>query len=160
MTTDSSTTLVGVISDTHGLLRPEAIDAMQGSALIIHAGDVGEPEILETLRSIAPVHVVRGNVDYAPWARILPMTELVEVDGVSIYVLHDLHKLALDPVASGIDMVITGHSHQPKITEQDGVIYLNPGSAGPRRFDYPVSVAHVEISGTNIVHHEIVTLEV
>ncbi len=136
---------VGVISDTHGLLRPEAVEALHGSDLILHAGDVGDPEILEALEEIAPVVAVRGNMDRAPWARDLPETEVVEVSGAHIYILHDLATLPLDPVAAGFALVISGHTHEPSVGSEGGVLYLNPGSAGPRRFRLPVSVASLEI---------------
>lgn len=141
---------VGVISDTHGLLRQEALDALVGSELIIHAGDVGDPDILEKLATIAPVRVVRGNVDREPWTQRLQMTDLIEVGACSIYVIHDINTMAIDPMASNIDMVIYGHSHQPSIEQQHGVWLLNPGSAGPRRFDYPVSVAKVDVEGDQL----------
>jgi uncharacterized protein len=138
-------TRIGVISDTHGLLRPEAVRALRGSALIVHAGDVGAPEVLEALRAIAPVVAVRGNNDRGGWARALRETETVEVDGARIHVLHDMKALALDPVTAGIDVVIAGHSHRPLSRRRDGVLLLNPGSAGPRRFTLPVSVARLTV---------------
>jgi putative phosphoesterase len=131
---------LGVISDTHGLLRPEAVEALRGSDRILHAGDVGAPEILEALAQIAPVTAIRGNVDTEAWARTLPQIEVVEIGGVSIYMLHDLARLDLKPEAAGFRVVVYGHSHQPKIEEKNGVLYFNPGSAGPRRFNLPVSV--------------------
>jgi putative phosphoesterase len=137
---------IGLISDTHGLLRPQALHALEGSDLIIHAGDVGDPQILETLKSIAPVFAVRGNVDTEPWALALPETEVVETDPATIYVLHDVHALDLDPVAAGFHIVVSGHSHKPARTEHRGVLFLNPGSAGPRRFDLPVTVARLNVS--------------
>jgi uncharacterized protein len=133
--------VIGLISDTHGLLRPQALAALRGSDLIIHAGDVGDPEILEKLKTLAPVFAVRGNIDTEPWARALPETEVVEAGAATIYVLHDVHALDLDPAAAGFHIVVSGHSHKPARTEKGGVIYLNPGSAGPRRFDLPVTVA-------------------
>jgi uncharacterized protein len=136
---------IGLISDTHGLLRAEAVRALQGSDLILHAGDVGKPEILETLRGLAPLTVVRGNVDTQSWAKHLPVTELVEANGATIYLLHDLKQLDLDPVAAGIQIVISGHSHQPAKFERDGVLYINPGSAGPRRFHLPITVARLDL---------------
>lgn len=139
---------VGVISDTHGLLRPEALAAMQGSDVIIHAGDVGKPEILEALESIAPTHTVRGNVDCDPWTDRLPATAAVEVGEAAIFVVHNIEDLNIDPAAAGFGMVIYGHSHNPAIEEEDDVVYLNPGSAGPRRFTLPVSVAHVTVTGS------------
>jgi uncharacterized protein len=121
---------IGVISDTHGLLRPQAVAALQGSALIIHAGDVGDPNILDELRKIAPVVAVRGNVDHGAWAVRLPQSEMVEHDGVRLYVLHILEDLDLDPATAGFHAVITGHTHRPKMETRDGVLYFNPGSAG------------------------------
>jgi len=132
--------MIGVISDTHGLLRPEAIEALRGSDHIIHAGDVGSPEILEKLAGIAPVNAVRGNVDKIAWSRKLPETAVLELGGISIYVLHDLAQLDLKPKAAGFAAVVSGHSHVPKQDSRDGVLYFNPGSAGPRRFKLPVSV--------------------
>ena len=142
--------LIGVISDTHGLLRPQALDALRGCDLIIHAGDVGSPEILEPLRALAPTHAVRGNVDKGPWADRLPMTEIVDVGGLRIYVLHIIADLDLDPPTAGFAAVIYGHSHQPSIETRDGVLYLNPGSAGPRRFSLPISLARITIAGTTL----------
>jgi uncharacterized protein len=136
---------IGVISDTHGLLRPEAVEALRGTDSILHAGDVGAPKILETLARIAPVTAVRGNVDTASWARALPQTEVVEAGGVSIYILHDLGQLDLKPEAAGFRVVVYGHSHQPKMEEKNGVLYFNPGSAGPRRFNLPLSVGQLVI---------------
>jgi len=137
--------LIGVISDTHGLLRPEAVRALQGSELILHAGDVGDPKILDELRAIAPVVAVRGNIDQGDWAMKLPEYELVERQGVSIYLLHDLNQLDLDPPAAGVQAVISGHSHKPAMRTEKGVLYLNPGSAGPRRFKLPVTVARLSV---------------
>ena len=137
--------LLGLISDTHGLLHPEALVALQGVDQILHAGDIGAPEILERLSEIAPVTAVRGNVDTQPWSRALPETELVEANGETIYMLHDRSKLDLKPETAGIAAVIYGHSHQQKIEEKNGVLYINPGSAGPRRFNLPVSVGKLEI---------------
>jgi len=140
------TVILGVISDTHGLLRPEAVIALRGSERILHAGDVGAPEILEGLAHIAPVTAIRGNVDTEPWAQALAETEAVEVAGVFIYILHNLGQLDLKPDAAGFRVVIYGHSHQPKIEEKNGVLYFNPGSAGPRRFQWPVSVGRLMIA--------------
>jgi putative phosphoesterase len=142
--------ILGIISDTHGLLRPEAIAALQGSDLIIHAGDVGKPEILDELRRIAPTFAVRGNVDTAPWASALPMTEVVEAGSLQIYVLHDLGTLDLDPRAAGFAAVISGHSHTPLAETRNGVLYLNPGSAGPRRFNLPICLARLHIEGSEL----------
>lgn len=151
--------LVGVISDTHGLVRPEALAALRGSELIIHAGDVGKPEAIDQLRAIAPTVVVRGNIDTQAWAACLPMTEVAEIGELLFWVLHDFSQLDLDPVAAGFAAVIFGHSHQPSIETRDGVLYLNPGSAGPRRFKLPVSLARVRVSGQKI-RPEIVELNV
>lgn len=137
--------LVGVISDTHGLVRPEALAALRGSALIIHAGDVGHPGVLEALRAIAPVIAVRGNNDTGAWARTLPEAETVEIGGVTLYVLHDVKTLGLDPAREGYHAVIAGHSHRPAVTRRNGVMFLNPGSAGPRRFSLPVAVARLTV---------------
>lgn len=137
---------IGVISDTHGLLRPEAMRALEGSDLIIHAGDVGDPKILDALKTLAPVFAVRGNVDTAIWALALPENEVIETDAATIYVLHDVHTLDLSPAGAGFHIVVSGHSHKPGKTEQNGVMFLNPGSAGPRRFDLPVTVARLDIA--------------
>jgi putative phosphoesterase len=149
---------VGVISDTHGLLRPEAVAALAGVERIVHAGDIGNPDVLTALERIAPVSAVRGNNDRDAWAADIPETEVVEIGDVSLYVLHNLHELDLDPRAAGFAAVIAGHSHQPRQEERDGVLYLNPGSAGPRRFKLPISLARLTITGTR-VHAELVTLE-
>jgi len=137
--------MVGLISDTHGLLREEAVRALKGSELIIHAGDVGKPAILDALRELAPVIVVRGNIDGGPWGRTLPPTAVAEIDGKTIYVLHNLGELDLDPAAAGFHVVVSGHSHKPAQFEKAGVLYVNPGSAGPRRFNLPISVAHLDL---------------
>ena len=150
-------TLLGVISDTHGLLRPEALHALRGSELIVHAGDVGKSEILERLREIAPVVAVRGNVDTAPWAEELPETQVVRVVGRNIYVLHDRSQFVADPVTAGYAAVVFGHSHKVLVETRDGVLYLNPGSAGPRRFRLPITVARLRVS-TELLEPEIVQL--
>jgi putative phosphoesterase len=137
--------VVGLISDTHGLLRPEALRALDGSDLIIHAGDVGKPEILDTLRLLAPVVAVRGNIDNGEWASALPLAAPAEAGPAAIYVLHDIQQLGLDPAAAGFQVVVSGHSHMPSRTERNGVLYLNPGSAGPRRFHLPVTVARLDL---------------
>jgi uncharacterized protein len=137
---------LGVIADTHGLLRPQALAALAGVERIVHAGDIGEPGVLDALARVAPVTAVRGNNDRGRWAADIPETEVVEVGGLSLYVLHDVHELDLDPRAAGFAAVIAGHSHQPRIEEREGVLYLNPGSAGPRRFKLPVSVAVLTIA--------------
>lgn len=136
---------VGVLSDTHGLLRPETVEALAGCDVILHAGDVGDPQILQELVTIAPVFAVRGNVDRGPWADALPTTEVVDVAGVRFYLLHILDDLDVDPAAAGVDVVVFGHSHQPLAEDRDGVLYLNPGSAGPQRFDQPVTLARLVI---------------
>jgi uncharacterized protein len=142
--------VVGVISDTHGLLRPEALDVLRGSDMIIHAGDVGKPELINRLGEVAPLHVVCGNIDKGSWAAALPMTELVEVGDHPFFVLHDITQLDVDPVAAGFAAVVFGHSHRPSIETRNGVLFLNPGSAGPRRFKLPITVARVKTSGRHI----------
>jgi hypothetical protein len=141
---------IGVISDTHGLLRPEAIQVLRASDHVIHAGDIGSPEIVETLSSIAPLTAIRGNIDKSPWSRRLPETEVLELGGVSIYILHDLAQLDLKPQAAGFAVVISGHSHVPKQETSDGVLYFNPGSAGPRRFNLPVTVGRLVVDGGRV----------
>ncbi len=136
---------VGILSDTHGLLRPEVEQALSGCQHILHAGDVGDAQVLSRLGRIAPVMAVRGNMDHGSWSSPLPIREMVEIEGIFFYILHDLHQLDLDPSAAGIHVVVSGHTHQPKIIQKNGVIYLNPGSAGQRRFNYPVSIARVRI---------------
>jgi putative phosphoesterase len=140
--------LIGLISDTHGLLREEALRALQGSELIIHAGDVGAPEIIDALRVLAPVVVVRGNVDTGDWALRLPATAVAEAGIARIYVLHDAHSLNLDPAAAGFHAVVSGHSHRFGRSERSGVLYINPGSAGPRRFQLPVTIARLDVGAT------------
>ncbi len=140
-------TRVGVISDTHGLLRPEAVAFLRGSDFIVHAGDVGDAGLLRELAAIAPVTAVRGNNDQGAWAQTIPETEVLQVEDASIYVIHDLAGLDLDPRAAGLRVVVSGHSHKPSVDERDGVLYLNPGSAGPRRFKLPIAVAEVVVSG-------------
>lgn len=136
--------MVGLISDTHGLLRDEAVDALEGCELIIHAGDVGESAILDALREVAPVVVVRGNIDSGAWGKTLPSTAVAEIDGKMIYVLHNIRELDLDPALAGFHVVVSGHSHKPARLEKAGVLYVNPGSAGPRRFNLPISVARLD----------------
>ncbi|GAC1635784.1 MAG: metallophosphoesterase family protein [Candidatus Acidiferrum sp.] len=137
---------IGLISDTHGLLRPEAIEALRGSELILHAGDVGNPEILDDLGKIAPVIAIRGNVDTAPWCSKLKHMELVETAAATFYILHNLNELEIHPAAAGIHIVLSGHTHQPKQFEKDGVLFINPGSAGPRRFNLPISLAKLDLT--------------
>ena len=146
-----------MISDTHGLLRPEALVALHGSERIIHAGDVGAPEILDELRAIAPVTAVRGNIDEGVWARRLAESEVMEVGKISIYILHDLARLELKPEAAGFGVVVYGHSHVARQEIRNGVLYFNPGSAGPRRFKLPVTVGRFVVSNGE-VHAEIVPL--
>jgi putative phosphoesterase len=136
---------IGVISDTHGLVRPEALAALAGAELIVHAGDVGGPEVLAALAQIAPVRAVRGNNDQGAWARTLPETERIEIAGRVLYVIHDVKELDLDPAAAGIDVVIAGHSHRPRNERAGGVLWLNPGSAGPRRFSLPITVGRLDV---------------
>lgn len=137
---------IGLISDTHGLLRPEALAALQGCAQIIHAGDIGKPQVLDGLRTIAPLEAIRGNIDTADWALELPERLDLRIGGLTLHVLHDLKQLDIDPLAAGIDVVIAGHSHKPKVERRDGVLYVNPGSAGPRRFSLPISLALLELN--------------
>jgi putative phosphoesterase len=142
--------IIGVISDTHGLLRPQALEVLAGSEMIIHAGDVGDPNILNILGTIAPVIAVRGNIDKGDWAGKLPETAWVELGGAALYVLHDVNRLDLKPGSAGLRGVISGHSHQPSIHTSDGVLYLNPGSAGPRRFKLPITVARLYVTGKKL----------
>jgi uncharacterized protein len=144
---------VGVISDTHGLLRPEAVALLMGSDHIIHAGDIGNADILRQLAVIAPTTAVRGNNDQDAWTSRIPETEVVQVGAAIIYVIHDVHALNLDPAAAGFHAVVTGHSHRPGMELHEGVLFFNPGSAGPRRFKLPVSMGQLTISGTSITPH-------
>jgi putative phosphoesterase len=141
---------VGLISDTHGLLRPEALDFLAGTDHIVHGGDIGGPEILERLATIAPLTVVRGNNDTAPWARAIPEAARVDVGAVALYAIHDLKRLVIDPRATGVGVVVSGHSHRPACSERDGVLYVNPGSAGPRRFSLPISAAELFIDEAGV----------
>jgi putative phosphoesterase len=136
---------IGVISDTHGLVRPEALAALAGSELIVHAGDVDRPDVLEALARIAPVRAVRGNNDRGAWAKRLPASDAIEVDGRTLLVIHDVHELAGDAAAAGYAAIIAGHSHRPRNEIVDGVLYFNPGSAGPRRFSLPVTVGRIDV---------------
>ena len=154
-----TTSVVGVISDTHGLLRPEATHALRGSDLLIHAGDIGGPEVLVELEAIAPTYAVRGNIDTGGWAGKIPATEVVKVGDLLVYVLHEIDQLDLSPSAAGISVVVFGHSHKPSIESRGGVVYLNPGSAGPRRFHLPVAIARITVEG-NIARPEIIELSV
>lgn len=148
---------IGVISDTHGLLRPEAIEALRGSEAIIHAGDVGDAAILEELKKIAPVTAIRGNIDTEPWAKTLPQTNVLELSKNSIYVIHNVKDLDLNPRAAGFSAVIFGHTHQPLIESKDGVLFFNPGSAGPRRFKLPISVGRLTLN-SGLLHAEVIEL--
>jgi putative phosphoesterase len=152
---------IGIVSDTHGLLRPEAEQALAGVAHIIHAGDIGREDVLVRLRRVAPVTAIRGNIDTADWAKHYPETQAVQLGERSFYVLHDLKELQIDPAVCGIDVVVSGHSHRPRIETIDGVLYLNPGSAGPRRFKLPITLATLEItsSGLRPVIHDLVRTE-
>jgi putative phosphoesterase len=149
--------ILGVISDTHGLLRPEAIQALRGVDRIIHAGDVGGPEVLAALAAIAPVDAVRGNNDRGPWAAALPQTQLIDAAGSLVYVIHDVGELDLDPAAAGIRVIVAGHSHRPSQRERDGVLWFNPGSAGPRRFKLPISLGRLVLE-PGAVRAELITL--
>jgi putative phosphoesterase len=149
---------VGVISDTHGLLRPEALAALRGSHHILHAGDVGAPEVLRDLRALAPLTVVRGNNDRGPWADELPHDAVVELAGASLYILHDLGELDLDPRAAGFAAVVCGHSHKPLQEARGGVLHFNPGSAGPRRFRLPITVGRLQIAEGTVERAEIVEI--
>lgn len=142
--------LIGVISDTHGILRPNVAQHLRGVERIIHAGDVGDPAILDEMKAIAPVSAVRGNVDRGLWADVLPLMDVVDVGGVLLYVLHDLNALDLDPAAAGFAAVISGHTHQPVSETRNGVLYLNPGSIGPRRFTLPVALAKLHINAEGL----------
>jgi uncharacterized protein len=154
---DTRAVIIGVISDTHGLLRPEALAALRGADHIIHAGDVGAPEVLAALAAVAPVTAVRGNNDRGPWAAALATTEVVEAAGASIYVIHDAAEIDLDPRAAGFRLVVAGHSHKPAVEERDGVLWFNPGSAGPRRFRLPIALGRLTIDA-GVARGEIVTL--
>ena len=149
--------IIGVISDTHSLLRPQALDSLRGSDHIIHAGDIGSPTIIPELEKIAPVTAIRGNVDTGDWARRFPEIEVVELGSLSIYVIHDANALDLSPQAAGFAAVISGHSHKAKEEIRDGVLFFNPGSAGPRRFKLPVSIGRLEI-GNGKIRAQIITL--
>ena len=148
---------IGVISDTHGLMRPEALDTLRGADMIIHAGDIGAPEVLERLRSLAKVVAIKGNNDRAAWARGIPETVDVKIESLKVYVVHSVNDLEFNPAASGYRVIISGHSHNPSIGERGGVLYLNPGSAGPRRFKLPVAVARLKVEGA-AVEAEIITI--
>ncbi len=141
---------IGLISDTHGLLRPEAKDFLRGSDFIVHGGDIGDPEILKELGAIAPVTAVRGNNDNGAWAERLAEDEFLQVGEISVYVIHDLAQLTIDPQAAGVRVVISGHSHIPLVSERAGVLFVNPGSSGPRRFTMPIAVGELLIEGDSV----------
>jgi putative phosphoesterase len=141
---------VGLISDTHGFLRPEAIQFLRGSDFIVHAGDIGDPAVLTELNAIAPVTAVRGNNDTGAWAQSIPETAVLRLGKLSVYVLHNLAELDLDPAAAGFQVVVSGHSHRPRVERRDGVLYVNPGSAGPRRFKLPISIGELEVAGSSV----------
>jgi len=141
---------VGLISDTHNLLRPEALEYLRGSERIVHCGDICGPQVIEALAGVAPVTAVRGNNDKGAWAEHLPESELIRIGGIYLYVIHDLNEMDIDPVAAGVAVVLSGHSHQPHIERRDGVLYVNPGSAGPRRFKLPISAAELIIDGESV----------
>jgi hypothetical protein len=145
-----ATTTIGVVSDTHGLLRPQALERLRGVDRIVHAGDIGSPEVLRALEAVAPVTAVRGNNDRAAWARALPETAILEVGKVRLYVLHDVKALAVDLRATAIDAVIAGHSHKPALADRDGVLFMNPGSIGPRRFTLPIAMGFLTIRGAGV----------
>ena len=142
-------TRIGLLSDTHGLLRPEALDFLRGSDHIVHAGDICDPAILDQLAALAPLTAVRGNNDHGPWAERLPETAIVDIAGVRLCVLHDIAQLRLDP-AAGVQVVVTGHSHKPRIAREAGVLYVNPGSCGPRRFTLPIAAAELLVDGAAV----------
>jgi putative phosphoesterase len=141
---------IGLISDTHRLLRPEAVDVLRGSDFIIHAGDIGDPQVLRELSRLAPVTAVRGNVDRGSWASSIPETEVLKAGAAFIFVIHNVDDLGVDPAAAGFQAVVSGHSHRPGRREEDGVLFVNPGSAGPRRFNLPVTVVRLLVTGTRI----------
>ena len=141
---------IGLISDTHGLLRPEALALLKGCEHIVHAGDIGDPEILESLAQLAPVTAVRGNNDKGTWARILPEIDCVRIERVSILIIHDLKELDSESMRKDVRVIVSGHSHRPNIEDRDGVLYVNPGSAGPRRFKLPISIAELRIGDTSV----------
>lgn len=138
---------IGIISDTHGLLRPQALDALKDSDLILHAGDIGQLAVLTALQTIAPVVAIRGNVDRGSWATDLPDSRLFDIGDVSVYMLHDVKELGAEAAIAGVQVIVSGHSHQPRVEERDGILFINPGSAGPRRFKLPVTIAQLNING-------------
>jgi uncharacterized protein len=155
----STLRVVGLISDTHGLVRPEALKALQGVDLVIHAGDIGKPEVLDALKAISPLVAIKGNNDIGPWAKPLPDTQLVQAADTKLFVIHNVKELNCDPAVEGYNVVISGHSHKPSILTRDGVLFVNPGSAGPRRFKLPVAVGKLFIQNRNI-NTELIELRV
>ena len=151
--------VIGLISDTHGLIRPEALEALQGVEFIIHAGDIGKPEVVSALKAIAPVAAIKGNIDSGAWAKLLPDTKLVKAGGMRLFIIHNVRELDCDPVARGFQVVVSGHSHKPSVSTRDGVLFVNPGSAGPRRFKLPVAVGKLFIQNKQ-VNAEIIELPV
>ena len=149
-TLDAGRLRIGLISDTHGLLRPDALDHLRGCHHIVHGGDIGSLRILEELAALAPLTAVRGNNDRDDWARHVPETAVVQCGAVRIYVIHDLSELAIDAAAEGVRVVVSGHSHQPRLEERQGVLYVNPGSAGPRRFRLPIAVGELVVDGDRV----------
>ncbi len=149
---------VGVISDTHGMLRPQAVEALRGATAILHAGDVGGPEILTELEGLAPVTAVRGNMDFEPWASVLRRTEVLEVEGRKLFCVHDLADLGIDPRAAGLDVIVSGHTHRPEIRERGGVLFINPGSTGPGRGGRPPSLVRLFLRPNEVLHAELVPL--
>ena len=149
-TLDAGRLRIGLISDTHGLLRPDALDHLRGCHHIVHGGDIGSPRILEALAALAPLTAVRGNNDRDDWARHVPETAVVQCGAVRLYVIHDLSELAIDAAVEGVRVVVTGHSHQPRVEERGGVLYVNPGSAGPRRFRLPIAVGELVVEGERV----------
>ena len=151
---------IGLVSDTHGLLRPEALAWLRGCDHILHAGDIGDPAILDALRALAPLDAVRGNNDRGDWAAALPETLTLAIEGVRVHLLHDLAELAIDPAAQSVQVVVSGHSHKPLVQQRDGVVYVNPGSAGPRRFKLPIAAGELRVAGGRIVDVRTVTLDI
>ncbi len=148
--TTTQTIRIGLISDTHGLVRDEAVAALKGCQYILHAGDIDEPDVLVKLRKLAPVTVVRGNNDPGSWAQAIPVYDVVEFGSVSVYLRHDESELDIDPRAAGFQVMMFGHSHKPRVETRDGILFVNPGSAGPRRFKLPVAVGELLISGDRV----------
>jgi uncharacterized protein len=141
---------IGLISDTHGLVRQEALGSLVGAEVVVHAGDIGKPDVIRALETVAPVKAIRGNNDYGDWARRFPESTVIEVAGIKIYVVHDVNEMKFDPASAGFNVVVSGHSHQPSVQRREGVLYVNPGSAGPRRFKLPIAVGRLSIRGATI----------